>query len=286
MPNLVRIAVDGEDDLLNAGMYDAGAVVRLQSSATKTGVYASVGTAALVSGTGAYTIYHAAGTSTTWYRSRYENAAATITSDWSDPFQVGGEEGGYLCSLYDVKERLGIADSTTTYDEPLLELIRSVTTEIEEVTGRDFTGDRDDQVYTFDIGEMTTLLEVERGIQSVTTLEVASATGAAYTAVTSYKLRPANREWLGEPYYRIELYDGNWFYRGYDTVRVTGRLGWAEVPPQVSRIAAGAVVAKHLTKGSDGARAVIGENGQATILRDISPDDQRVLMGLAVPLVR
>jgi|GEM_PF-1881700 len=76
------------DDLLNAGMYGAGAVVRVQSSATQAGTFANVGSAAIVTGIYAYTIYDQAGIASTWYRSRYENAGATVVSDWSPAFQV------------------------------------------------------------------------------------------------------------------------------------------------------------------------------------------------------
>jgi hypothetical protein len=240
---------------------------------------------ALVSGTTAYTVYHQTGASSDWYKTRYENAGASIVSDWSAPFQAGGEEAGYLCSLYDVKQRLGIAASNTASDEQLMELIRATTREIERLTGRDFTGDRSDTIYTFDVAETTDSIEVDRGIQSVTTLELASTTGGAYTATTAYYLRPQDRAWVGEPYTRIRLGSGVWAYEGYDTVRVTGKLGWAEVPPEVQRIAASAVVAQWMTKGSEGPRAVVGADGRATILRDISPADWDTLMRLSVVLV-
>lgn len=284
MANILTITVENPDQILNAGHSGAGAVVQVQSAATSTGTYADVGTVAIVTGTTAYTFYHAGGDSTTWYRTRFETSVGTATSDWSAVFQVGGEAGGYLCSLYDVKQRLGIADSTTTNDEQLLSLIRSVTTEIERLTGRDFTGDRQDQVYTFDVAETDSVLWIDRGLQSVTTLELAPTTGGAYTATTSYYLRPKDREWVGEPYSRVELHNA-WFREGYDTVRLTGKLGWSEVPPEVARIAESAVVAKWLSKGAEGPRAVIGESGRAIILRDVSPADWDTLMRFAVPVV-
>lgn len=294
MPNLIRVYVEEPDELLNASMYDAGAIVRLQSCATETGVFANETTAALVSGTRAYTLYDADGTGTTWYRTRYENAGGTIYSDWSDAFQVGGEEAGYLCSLTDVKQRLGIGDDVDTYDEELAELIRAVTAEIERQTGCDFTGDRSDQTYLFDVPYMSRVLWVGRGVQSVTTLAYATTsqpeTSGTYTTIsTGYYLRPmtVERDHLGEPASRIVLADTSsyWFYPGYNTVQLTARLGWAEVPPEVSRIAVNAVVSQHLTKGAAEPRAVIGPDGRATILRDISPADWDTLLRLAVVTV-
>ena len=295
MPNMVRVLVDGVDDLLNAGMYDAGAVVQVQSCATETGVFTDLGTVALVSGTNAYTIYDPNGSESTWYRTRYENAGGTVTSAWSDPFQVGGEQAGYLCSLYDVKQRLGIADSVTTNDEELLSLIRAVSAEIERATGCDFTGDRSDGTYTFDIPYTTNTLWVDRGIQTITTLGTATEsqpdTAGTYTTATAttYGLRPllSERDHLGEPARRVVFFDtsGAYFYAGYSTVQIVGRLGWAEVPPEVERIAAGAVVAQWMTKGSEGPRALVGPDGRTTILRDISPADWSTLMSFKTPVV-
>lgn len=293
MPNLIRLFVEEPDELLSSSMYDAGAIIRVQSCATQTGVYANETTAALVAATTAYTAYDADGTSTTWYRTRYENSGGTITSDWSDPFQVGGEEAGYLCSLVDVKQRLGIDASITTYDEELAELIRQVTAEIERMTGCDFTGDRSDATYLFDVDEAGRTLWVPRGIQSITTLAVASEsqpdTGGSYTTVTSthYVLRPpaSERDIFGAPASKVVIRDnaGSYFYAGYNTVQLTGKLGWADVPPDVSRIAAAAVIARHMGKGSEGPRAVVGPDGRTTILRDISPADYAHLMGFRGP---
>ena len=91
----VEIEVEDPDALLNAGMYGAGAVIRLQWSATAAGSYADVSgtgstpTIALVTLTDSYTGYDPVGTSSTWYRTRYENAGATRLSDWSAVFQPG-----------------------------------------------------------------------------------------------------------------------------------------------------------------------------------------------------
>lgn len=74
--------------LLNAGMYDTGALIRIQSSDAPNGTYANLAgtgstpTIALVSGTETYEGFDPAGTSATYYRARFENAAATRVSDW------------------------------------------------------------------------------------------------------------------------------------------------------------------------------------------------------------
>ena len=99
MPNRISVFVEEPDALLNAGMYGTGAIVRLQSGTAEAGPFANESTAALVAGQRAYTLYDADGVASTWYRTRYENAGGTVTSDWSAVFQVGGEAAGYLCSL-------------------------------------------------------------------------------------------------------------------------------------------------------------------------------------------
>ena len=92
---------------------------------------------------------------------------------------------------------------------------------------------------------------------------------------------------MGEPARCVVFFDngGGYFYSGYSTVQITGRLGWAEVPPEVERIAAGAVVAQWMTKGSEGPRALVGPDGRTTILRDISPADWSTLMSFKVPVI-
>ena len=74
--------------LLNAGLYGAGAVFRLQSATSANGTYADVSgtgstpTIAIVSGTEEYDGFDPNGTSATFYRARIENAGATRLSDW------------------------------------------------------------------------------------------------------------------------------------------------------------------------------------------------------------
>ncbi len=92
MPNTVKITVLDPDDLLDAGMYGPDGVIHTQTCATSDGAYAdptgtgSTPTVALVSGVSAFKAYDPNGTSTSWYRCRYENVGATRTSDWTDPF--------------------------------------------------------------------------------------------------------------------------------------------------------------------------------------------------------
>lgn len=287
MPIPVLIYVEDPAALLNAGMYDAGAVVRLHWSATETGVYASVGTAALVSGTRSYTIYHATGTGSTWYRTRYENSGGTITSDWSPVFQVGGEEAGYLCSLADVRQRIvGLAVADTGPDEDLAEYIRAVSEQIAGYTGREFVGTRADVTRTFDVEQYGQTLYVPGGIRAITTLGIASSdqpdTAGTYTTTTAYYLRPLPHErTAGWPATRVEFgpYSGACFYAGRSTVQIIGSFGWAEVPPTIARIAGDAVVAMYgaLSSGSTGRVMTDPASGSMRFLRYIPKEDRELL---------
>src|SRR3972149_4831582 len=105
MANVIRVSVENADELLNAAAYDVLAIVRLQSGATETGSYTNEATATLVAGTKIYTLYDANGTTTTWYRTRYENQAGTNVSARSGVFRTGATG---ICDLLDRKQRLGL----------------------------------------------------------------------------------------------------------------------------------------------------------------------------------
>lgn len=292
MPNIIKVSVDGVEDLLNAGAYGAGAIVQLQSAPAVDGVFGDEGTAPLVTGVRIYTLYDTDGVSTTWYRTRYENAGGTIVSEWSDPFQVGGEEGGLICSLYDVKQALGKAPGDTSDDEEILEHIRRIGAEIIGYTGQWFlrTPSAGTAEFVLDVEADESGIWIPQGIAELTQLEVAGAsqptTGGTYTIVPSadWMLRPLESgRPFGWPATQIVFADypsggSTRFYAGQNTVRLTGALGWDKVPADVEGIAERAVVASFLTKGSDvGGVAVLGPTGRTTVLRHISPADRGTL---------
>lgn len=129
MPVILNIPVENVDQLRNAGMYDTGALVHVQSSATEAGTFAdlsgtgSTPTISLVAATTAYTGYDPVGTSATWYRTRFENAGATRVSDWSEPFIAGGalpSAVGQYAQIARVKLRKGITDIS---QDPLIQFL-------------------------------------------------------------------------------------------------------------------------------------------------------------------
>jgi len=291
--NILKLTVEAPDEILNAGHSGAGAVIQVQSSEDGT-TFADEGTVAIVSGTRVYTYYDANGTSATWYWTRYEKSDGTPTSDWSTAFQVGDEQAGLICSLYDVEQRTGAVSDNER--EMLLELIRQVTVEVERYTGRDFTGDRSDATFRLHTKSGRTLW-IPKGIQSVTSLGVATedqpASGGTYaTATTSdYYVDPPEYErdpgWPGTrivfrttptgPVTRFET-------ASFGT-QITGRRGFAEVPSDVQRVGAEMVLSAFLTKGSGEAeRAVVGPSGRPVILRD--PRHRAVLDAYRTPVLR
>jgi hypothetical protein len=291
MPNILKIGVDNATELLNAGQYDAGALIQIQSSATEAGAFAdlsgtgSTPTIALVAGTFIYTGYDPAGTSTTWYRERYRNAGGTRTSDWSAAHQVAPEGSGLLCSLYDVKQRMGLDETNTGDDEQILEFIADVSVDILGYTHREFipaTGSR-----TFDIAYPSRGLWIPGGIRSITTLSYATTSqpdvGGSYTALAAadFHLRPLShdrsRDW---PATRIELdlYGAlSQFYPGHNTVLIDGAFGWSAPPADIAGIAASAVTRRFLGKETATTAIALGPEGGVRILRDISPSEREKL---------
>lgn len=289
---ILKIPVENADELLNASLLGAGALGRVERSATGGGAgFSEFATFALVSGTYIYTIYDLSGADTSWYRVRYSKSDGTSPSSYGDEFQAGDETGGLICSLYDVKQRTGSISSSD--EETVLDLIRQVTVEIERYAKRDFTGDRSDVTFRLHTRAGRSL-RIPKGIQSVTTLGVAEedqpSSGGTYLAAltTDYYLDPPEYDRPpGWPATRI-MFRRNptgsvtRFSDASFGVQITGRRGFAEVPPDVQRVGTEMVLSAFLTKGSGEAeRAVVGPSGQPVILRD--PRHRAVLDGYRVP---
>jgi hypothetical protein len=309
MSNVVRITVEDPDEILNAGLYGAGAVIRLQWSATQAGSFVDVSgtgstaTIPIVTGTRIYTGYDGLGISSTWYRTRYENAGATRTSDWAAAFQVGDETGGLLCSLYDVKQRMfGTSSVSSNEDETILDIIREVSDDIEDYVGQWLAPRPSDPNST-----MTLLFDVpwswdrrrlllDRGgrlvgIRTLTALNLATQsqpdTGGTYTAATlaDAVLRPSPTS--DGPALRINLnpYGSTLFYPGYNTVQATGSFGPAAVAPRIQSVAISAVTRRYLGKETSATAISLGPDGGVQLLADLSPSMRATLDRMRIPSV-
>jgi hypothetical protein len=264
VPNILHVTVENPDEILNAGAYGAGALIQLQSAATETGAFAdltgtgSTPTIPIVTATNVYTGYDPAGTSTTWYRTRYKSADGARLSDWQAAFQVGREGVGGVCSLDDAKQRLGF--TTTTEDENILGYIAQATDFLQRETGRLFVRSplAGTATFLYNVSEATRTLRIERGIASVTTLEVKTSTTSAFVTVptTDWFLDPSPVG-PGWTYTRIVISDQPTgsipcFYPGRAVVRMTGAEGWATVPASVENAGLDYVEMLHRSRGNPG----------------------------------
>lgn len=312
MASVIKVTVENAGELLNAGAYGAGALIRIQSSATESGSFANLSgtgstpTIALVDGTRIYTGYDPSGTTSLWYKVRYESSDGLRTSDYSAAFQTGGEAGGYICSLYDAKQRLFPPGHTdTTEDEAILGYIAQVSRFIENRTGRRFTPDPASGTTTYRFHTRDTsrcpycgnpTLYIERGIRSVTTLGIATddqpSSGGTYTSATStaYYIDPPEAD-------RPPGWPGTWlcfrsnatgaetaYYTASYGAEITGGFGFAAVPGDIEQVALNLVVAAHTARGvAGGDRYTVNIDGSRTFERALSYSDRMILDWYRVP---
>lgn len=233
------------------------------------------------------------------YDVHFEGFVGGVAYDGWDTVEVvaaGSVPTAGLCLLENIRQRLGYPDTMHDNDIDLGRFITAVTRVVSNYTGRQFVGDVSDGVYLFDglgtrnVRAAGRILVASRGIQSITTLEIAPATGYAYSVVNpaDYFLRPSVQDRdLGWPATKIVLTDvptqvNPSLYinipTGHDVVRLTGRLGWAGVPPDIEQLAENQVVRlwqARLANGSD----QVGNSalGVTNITRNWSIDERKML---------
>jgi len=290
--NVLHIGVENPDELLNAGLYGSGAVIRVQWSATQAGAFADVSgtgstpTIPIVTLTTAYTGYDPVGTSTTWYRTRYENSGASRTSDWSTAFLVGSS---VYCSRDDVKQDLDKLVTDTSADELLDDYIADITDFIRGYVGFEFLDSA--TTYTFDgysSVARSRCLPIPGGVRTISLLEVAANTGASFVSLasTDFFLRPlAQDRTPGWPATEVWLSDLGgtypYFPPGYANVRATGTFGFGSVPARVEGVARRTVVRAYAARQA-GQNDLIGSGGEGGIPQVstfMSKRDREVLDG-------
>lgn len=292
MPNILSLTVENPDELRNSGAYDTGALMRLQSATTEAGSYAdlagtgSTPTILIVAATRSYTGYDPAGTSSTWYRTRYENTGGTRLSDWSASFQAGDETAGLICSVDDVEQELAGGALTANEVENVIEKIRQVTTAIEGMTGRWFVPRPLSGTTTYRVS--TTGLQrirMSKGIRSLTTLGYARtnqpATGGTYTTIdpASWYLDPPEMDRdAGWPATGIVLASQTLRFASANFgAELTGQFGWAAVPYDIQGVAIRAVVRRYIGKAGGGVSVAVGPAGTEFLLPDMSGADRETL---------
>lgn len=296
MSNVIKVTTENPDEVLNAGAYGVGALIRIQSSATQAGTFANLSgtgstpTVTVVGTTRLYTAYDPNGAVSTWYRTRYESSDAGRLSTWSTAFQVGDETAGLLCSIYDARQRIGGAvGADPNDDEVLLDIIREVSDDIEDYVGAWLAPRPADPASTmtmiFDVesdGRTLILKSGQRqvGIRNLTALDIASVSqpesGGTYISATIADVLMRPRPSADGPASRLVISDQptgavSQFYGGYNAARATGSFGPASVAPRFQGVAIAAVTRRWLGKDTASPAIALGPDGGVRLLADISP---------------
>lgn len=232
MANKLVLTVPAPDDILRD--YSAGALVRIESATTETGTYTELGTVAVVALTYQYEYAHAAGTTASWYKTRYSNAGATVFSDYSDAFQSGASS---YATLDDFLLEVGSIPIDTrrlaAISRALVEARERIDTEIGYDAFRHPQSGTEARTYH---GDGLPILHVHEGIVSLTSVEVRTQTGGSWTTIATadwwLETQPGHlTPRPGEPYFHVRLSDSaatySSFPRGENRVRLTGAFGWA-----------------------------------------------------------
>lgn len=289
---ILSITVENAAELLNTDYLGAGALGRVERDTTSAfSAPTEVTTFALVAGTRVYTVYDLAGAVSSWYRVRFSKSNGTSPSAYGPAFQAGDETAGLLCSVYDTWQRMNGSTAMGDNDhETLIDVIRGVSSEIEDFTGAWWaprpTDPGSTTTYRFDVPDMTRSLWLQyggryTGIRSITSLNLATtsqpASGGTYTAgtVADVFIRPQPVE--DAPGWRLELTDfptGSWryFYPGHNTLEVTGAFGPASVPYWMQEIAIAAVTRRYLGKETAATAIGLGPEGGVRLLADLPRD--------------
>ena len=193
-----------------------------------------------------------------------------------------------------LKTRANISDST---DDTLIGTIcDQVNQFIEGVTGRIIAPISGTPVYTYD-GTSNSMLYLPLlgdgspvgGVRSITTLQVAQYTGAAYETLAAGDYFLRGKSGPAAPFDWLMLSDrpvGQFFTfpRGYDTVKITGLFGWAAIPDDITDVALTiAVRAWHAREA--GQQDIVGtdEFGRPLISRFVSGRDRDTLRRYTLP---
>lgn len=281
--NILRVVVDNSAELLATGSFGAGALIRVEYSTDSGANYSALTTAALVSGTTIYTVYHQAGTTTTVYRSRYSDSGGTLFSEYSDPFSATTLPQDYT-TLPAVKNRIGITDTT---DDGLLETLVSETNSWLEGEIGFPVGPITSVARTFDADRVicdsrgrSVLRVYPWGCRAITVVTTTDGTDGTVTTRTASDvvIRPHDHEReTGWPGFDLVVKDSaswRWPQTGMDVISVTATWGWASIPVELRSIATRVAIAAFRARGAGSGRTfAIGEDITSVASEELSAAD-------------
>lgn len=279
--NILRIEVENSAELLNASAYDAGALIKLEYSTDGTN-YSVLSSTAIVSGTSLYTLYHAAGTTTTLYRTRYSNSGGTIFSEYSDAFSATTAPIEYA-TLALVKNRIGITDTT---DDSIIEVITGEANDWLEGRIGFPVGPTASEARTFDGSAVRggILPVYPYGVRTVSVVKTTDGTDGTQTTQTlaDVLVRPhAHERTPGWPAFELWVKDSadwSWPTTGYDVIEITATWGWAIVPPELVSIATRIAVAAYRNRGQGTSRETfVGADVDGIAAEEMTASDWRTI---------
>ncbi len=265
------INVADPDDLLTG--FGAGALIRVErDTAADMGSSSEITAIAIVAGQTQYEYWDATGAATHYYRTRYSTAAPATAADYSDYspiFQVGGGVLEYVTEGH-LKAHISITDTT---DDTLLSVICDRVNQYIESETKQPVGPIPSKTYLYDVAPLNygqmyhhhpyipalagaglgptrlfTPMPVDAptkgigGLRTVTTVEIAPYTGAAYVTIASTDYFLRERAGISGPFRFLCLSDRPaGLYRNFPvgraTVRVTATAGWDAIPADLTMIA-------------------------------------------------
>ena len=286
---ILSVTVNNPDALLDASAFGVGALIRLESSATESGVYTEVATEAIVAGLELYSITDPAGTSSTWYRSRYSTAVpagATDYSEYSAAFRPGVVDAYASLEMF----RAYVRNQTTLAtdeDAAIAQIaLESAARAIDRATGRTFqlATTASARVFTAGIstGAVGWPLYTRRyavdvdGFFDTTSLAVAfdaSGNGSYTTACTTFRVGPVNAPATGKPYTSLLFDIGTMPPLWEQGVEVTAKWGWNVVPAPI--VNANLIQAARFLKRRDSPFGIAGSpemGNELRLLARLDPD--------------
>lgn len=192
-----------------------------------------------------------------------------------------------------VKARLGITN--TTDDTVLQSLCDQVNGFIESYCHRAIGPWATGSTFTFHVEDEDTgwsrVFPFPGGVSSITLLEVAPYTGAAFVTVPAadYFLMPSAQSgdrdngWPATEIHMTDIPSASngqpFFATGYNTVRITGNYGWTAIPYEAQEVALNLTLALWRSRSAGTSDVfTIGPEGERTFERALSDKDRHTLM--------